>query len=74
MLETNSSRLMGCPRDLRASRKAPGQDHIYTAGEREYLAWQERKEKGIPIPSGLRTDLSAMRDELGLSHYAFPWE
>jgi len=36
-------------RTLRASKKAPGAERIYTAGEKEYLAWLERKEHGIPI-------------------------
>jgi L-2-hydroxycarboxylate dehydrogenase (NAD+) len=60
-------------RDLRASQKAPGAERIYTAGEKEHIAWVERKEQGIPLPSGVRLDMSAMRDELGLE-YTFPWE
>ncbi len=31
-------------RELRASTKAPGQDRIYTAGEKEYDVWMERKD------------------------------
>lgn len=61
-------------RDLRASRKAPGQEHIYTAGEKEYLVWQERKDKGVPVNSGVQKELSQVRDELGLSKYRFPWD
>ena len=36
-------------RGLRASEKAPGAERIYTAGEKEWLAWQERKDKGVPV-------------------------
>ena len=36
-------------RALRASQKAPGQERIYTAGEKEYLAWLDRKDKGVPV-------------------------
>ncbi|MBN1320363.1 MAG: Ldh family oxidoreductase [Thermoleophilia bacterium] len=60
-------------RALRASTKAPGRDRIYTCGEKEYLAWQERKDKGAPIDSGVRRELAAMRDELKLP-YVFPFE
>ncbi|MDR1317747.1 MAG: Ldh family oxidoreductase, partial [Spirochaetales bacterium] len=37
-------------RGLRASRKAPGRDRIYTPGEKEFLAWQYRRQHGCPIP------------------------
>ena len=36
-------------RELRASRKMPGQTRIYTAGEKEYFTWLERKDKGVPF-------------------------
>ncbi len=62
-------------RELRASRKAPGQKRIYTAGEKEHEAWVERKEKGIPLPEGVRMDMAVMRDELDLKKYTrLPWE
>ena len=62
-------------RALRNSEKAPGQDRIYTAGEKEYLAWQERKDTGIPVPEAVQADMVAMRDELGLDGYdPFPFE
>ena len=61
-------------RQLRASRKAPGQDRIYTAGEKEYLAWQERKVKGIPLNKILQDQIIEMRDEMGLTQYKFDFE
>ena len=61
-------------RALRASRKAPGAERIYTCGEKEYLAWLERKDKGIPLDPVLQKQLVQMRDELGLSEYRFPFE
>lgn len=62
-------------RALRASEVAPDCDRIYTAGEKEHLAWQERKEQGVPLPDAIVKDMTAMRDELGLSQYdVFPWE
>jgi L-2-hydroxycarboxylate dehydrogenase (NAD+) len=60
-------------RALRASAKAPGQERIYTCGEKEYLAWQERREKGAPVDAAVQKELLAMRDELGLP-YHFPFE
>jgi len=60
-------------RELRASKKAPGQERIYTAGEKEYLAWLERKDKGVPIGEAVQKEILAVRDALGLD-YKFPFE
>lgn len=61
-------------RQLRASKKAPGQDRIYTAGEKEHLAWLERQKKGVPVGRKLQEEMVAMRDELGLTSYHFTFE
>jgi len=61
-------------RELRASRKAPGQNRIYTCGEKEYLAWLERKDKGAPLDPTLQKQLVTMRNELKLTQYRFPFE
>ncbi len=58
-------------RELRASKKAPGHDRIYTAGEKEHLAGLERKGKGVPVNEKLQQDIITMRDELGLKGYNF---
>ena len=58
-------------RALRNSQKSPGAERIYTCGQKEYLAWLERKETGIPISQKLQQDIIAMRDELGLRQYQF---
>jgi len=60
-------------RALRASKKAPGESRIYTAGEKEYDVWLFRKDKGVPVGEGVRKDILAIRDELGLP-YHFPFE
>jgi LDH2 family malate/lactate/ureidoglycolate dehydrogenase len=60
-------------RGLRASKKAAGQDRIYTAGEKEYIAYLERKEKGIPLNPAVRKSLEAARDEWKVN-FTFPWE
>ena len=61
-------------RDLRKSEKAPGAERIYTAGEKEYLVWQKRKDSGVPINDAVQKELIAVRDELGLTQYKFPFE
>lgn len=60
-------------RELRASKKAPGVDRIYTAGEKEYLAYLERKENGIPLNSAVRKSLETARDDLKVD-FKFIWE
>jgi len=60
-------------RALRSSKKMPGQERIFTAGEKEYDAWLYRKDRGVPIDESLRKDIVAMRDELGLKGYDFPF-
>ena len=60
-------------RSLRGSKKAPDKERIYTCGEKEHLAWLERKDKGAPVGPALQKDLLAMRDELQLP-YKFPFE
>jgi LDH2 family malate/lactate/ureidoglycolate dehydrogenase len=60
-------------RQLRDSQKAEGQTRVYTAGEKEYLAFLERKETGIPLNPAVRASLLAARDEWKVPHI-FSWE
>jgi LDH2 family malate/lactate/ureidoglycolate dehydrogenase len=53
-------------RELRSSEKAPGEEKIYTAGEKEYLVWQERKEKGVPLNEACKDDIIKVNEMLGL--------
>ncbi len=61
-------------RRLRASKKAPGQERIFTAGEKEYEIWQFRKDKGVPMGEALQKEFIKMRDDLGLTQFTFPFE
>ena len=61
-------------RSLRNSQKAPGQERIYTAGEKEYEVWMERKDKGVPMTEAVRKEFIQIRDELGLTQFRFPFE
>jgi LDH2 family malate/lactate/ureidoglycolate dehydrogenase len=60
-------------RQLRASKKAKNHDRIYTAGEKEYLTWLERKDKGVPLGTSVQNDLVNVRNELKLE-IKFPFE
>ena len=60
-------------RDLRKSEVAPGEERIYTAGEKEWLAWQYRKDHGCPVPKVLQKQMIELRDRYGLD-YKFDFE
>ena len=55
-------------RALRNSEKAPGQERIYTAGEKEYLIWQERKVKGLPLNRACMEDIKKVNEMLELNY------
>ncbi|OHD63116.1 MAG: lactate dehydrogenase [Spirochaetes bacterium RBG_13_51_14] len=60
-------------REIRSSKKMPGHDRIYTAGEKEHCAWLERKDRGVPVNRSLQEDIIALRDDLCITGYAFPF-
>ena len=72
-LDTFKSTAGGILRGLRNSEKAPGAERIYTAGEKEHLAWLERKDKGVPVGESIQKELVELRDKLKLP-YIFPFE
>ncbi|MGE4454834.1 MAG: Ldh family oxidoreductase [Sphaerochaeta sp.] len=55
-------------RELRSSKKAPGEDYIFTAGEKEYLAYQFRKEHGCPVPPSLQKVMTTLRDRFKMDY------
>lgn len=59
--------------DLRQSHRAPGEERIYTAGEKEYEKEKTIRAEGIPIPPGLQKDLVFLKEELNLDQYNFPF-
>jgi LDH2 family malate/lactate/ureidoglycolate dehydrogenase len=54
-------------RALRASRKAPGAERIWTPGEKEWEIEQYRKDRGVPFNAALRASFQAVKDRLGLA-------
>ena len=56
-------------RALQASRREPGRERIYVAGEKEHEMQAVVRERGIPVNENLRRELQIMRDELGIAGY-----
>ena len=60
-------------REVRGAQKAPGADRIYSAGEKEHDVRLARVD-GVPINESVQKEMLAIRDELGLTQYHFPFE
>lgn len=56
-------------RELRASRKMPGQSRIYSAGEKEHETWLYRKDKGIPFNEALLNEYKDMCRQYNLAEF-----
>lgn len=56
-------------RELRNSRKMPGEERIWTAGEKEYYTWLERKDKGLPFTPQLLEEFSNLCKAYGQEEY-----
>jgi LDH2 family malate/lactate/ureidoglycolate dehydrogenase len=61
-------------RALRASRRAPGAERIWTAGEKEWEAAARRDTEGVPISPELRAELAELHRTLDLTGHAFLFE
>ena len=53
-------------RELRATRKVPGAERIYTAGEKEYERTLKINKQGLDISLGLQKELKGLAKELGI--------
>jgi L-2-hydroxycarboxylate dehydrogenase (NAD+) len=60
-------------RELRQSKKAPGQKTIYTAGEKEFENEKRIRETGVSVVPVLQREIKIMQKELGLTQYQFPF-
>lgn len=56
-------------RELRASQKMPGQNRIYTAGEKEHETWLARKDKGVPFNDQLLDEFRGLCNNYNLKNY-----
>jgi L-2-hydroxycarboxylate dehydrogenase (NAD+) len=54
-------------RELRASKKAPGEERIYTAGEKAFHNTANVQDLGVEIPPGLQKNLKVLRAELNMT-------
>lgn len=60
-------------RALRNSRKAPGEEVIYVAGDKEWATWEYRKDKGVPMGEAVQKDFINIRDLYNID-VKFPFE
>ena len=56
-------------RTLQNARKAPGEERIYVAGEKEYEKEKLIRVQGIPVNPNLQRELQTLRDELNIPGY-----
>lgn len=56
-------------RELRAAKKMPGHNRIYTAGEKEYETWMSRKDKGVPFNDDLLAEFRGMCNAYDLKEF-----
>jgi LDH2 family malate/lactate/ureidoglycolate dehydrogenase len=56
-------------RNLRQSDRMPGQDKIYTAGEKEHLAFLERSKNGVPVPPALIEEMKTLVERFDLTEF-----
>ena len=71
-LDVLKSRAGDILRTLRDSKKAPGQERIYTAGQKEYEIWLQRKDQGVPLSKALQKEILEINEEKKLG-YTFPF-
>ncbi len=72
-LETFKSITGGIMREVRESRKAPGEDRIYLAGEKEFEMSEKRKVEGVPVGEPLQKIIREHIAEYDLKGFDFPF-
>ncbi len=58
---------------LRNSKKMPGHDRIWTAGEKEQDAYLYRKDKGVPVDPVLQKQIKELVEKYNLTQFNFPF-
>jgi L-2-hydroxycarboxylate dehydrogenase (NAD+) len=61
-------------RELRQSKRAAAEKQIFTAGEKEYIAWRENKSRSAKLDPALKAEILQIRQDFNLSQYHFPCE
>ncbi len=57
--------------EIRDSKKAEGQDRIYTHGEKEFESAKEKLENGIPVNDKTIAELRKIADDLGMDYESY---
>ncbi len=65
--------LGGLLRELRNAAKSPGEERIYTAGEKGHAREQRIRGEGVPVSPSLQAEIRSIRAELGLTGHGFPF-
>ena len=60
-------------REIRASKRMPGAERIFTPGEKEHLEWLKRRDKGVPLNEELQAEVKAILKEYNLKGFSFPF-
>jgi LDH2 family malate/lactate/ureidoglycolate dehydrogenase len=60
-------------RELRCSQRVPGQERIFTAGEKEYYNSLRVQAEGVELPPAVQKGLVALKQQLSLPADAGPW-
>lgn len=60
-------------RELRNSIKMKGAETIYTAGEKEHIAYLDRRENGVPINEQLKNEIEFLMKECDIKDIKFPF-
>ncbi|MCX5975757.1 MAG: Ldh family oxidoreductase [Coprothermobacterota bacterium] len=68
-VEASKATTGGILRALQQSAKAPGEERIFVAGEKEHESIQRRQAEGVPLNEGLRGELRQMAEALQISGY-----
>ncbi|MBN1524686.1 MAG: Ldh family oxidoreductase [Spirochaetales bacterium] len=61
-------------RTLRNSKKMPGHNRIWTAGEKEHDAWIMRQGRGVPVDQEVQEQLLELKAKYSLDSFQFPFE
>ncbi len=61
-------------RELRASKKMPGHNRIFTAGEKEHETWLVRKDMGVPFNDQLLEEFRGLCNSFNLREYLHYFE
>lgn len=61
-------------RDIRSSELAPGAERIFTAGEKEHIAFLDRSKNGVPLNASMIKEMQGLVQEYKLSDYDFLFE